>query len=220
MRTILSLALIILSGLALAQLYPTRVGLMGGMALRLSEPRYQMELKLDDNQVGEIINVFKSLATTQSALGKEIARAKPDQYDAIHRRQEQAEVDSANKIVGLLSAAQRERLMQLALRETGPFAMRNPEVAKRIGLTNDQRVKLNALAAKTIRAMDDLHATLGSQLEAVPQGKSGDKRREAIMKSFEPKLKSAENQADSQVLALLTASQKQAWQKALGAPFK
>lgn len=220
MKNVFSLALIVLAGLAAAQLYPVKVGLTGTMSLRLSEPRYQMELKVDESQGKDISGVLQHLASVQESLSKEISRSKPDQYAAIQQRQEQAEIEAASKIIGLLTAPQRGRLMELALQETGPFAMRNAEVAKRIGLTNEQRTKLNAIAAKTIATQDELHAKLGAQLEAVPPGKSGDKKREAIMKSFEPKLKQAETQAESQVLALLTATQKQAWKKALGAPFK
>ncbi len=220
MKNVFSLALIALAGLAAAQLYPVKVGLTGAISLRLSEPRYQMELKVDEGQAREIGGVFQGLAAIQDQLSQEIARAKSDQYAVIHQRQEQAEMDASRRIIGLLTASQKNRLLELALQETGPFAMRNAEVAKRIGLTNEQRTKLNTIAAKTIATMDELHAKLGAQLEAAPQGKSGDKKREAIMKSFEPKIKQAETQAESQVLALLTPTQKQAWKKALGVPFK
>lgn len=203
----------------MAQLYPSKLGIVGAMSLRLSEPRWQSELKINNDQAKAIQSAFDSLVAAQNEMSKAISKAKPDQYAAIQLKQEKAEKDSVTKIISVLSATQKNRLLQIGLQDAGPFALRNADIAKKIGLTNDQRLKINAIASKTIATLDEVHAKVGEQMAAAPQGKNGDKKRTAIMKSFEPKLKQIETMAEKQVLSILTAAQAQSWKKALGTPF-
>lgn len=203
----------------MAQLYPSKLGISGAMSLRLSEPRWQSELKINEDQVKTIQSAFESLVAAQNEMSKAISKAKPDQYAAIQQKQEKAEQATVTKILSSLSATQKNRLLQIGLQDAGPFALRNADVAKKIGLTNDQRLKVNAIATKTIATLDEMHAKVGEQMAAAPQGKTGDKKRTAIMKSFEPKLKQIETMAEKQVLSILTPAQAQSWKKALGTPF-
>lgn len=220
MKRALTLALVALSAFGLSQLYPSKIGILGTASLRLTEPQYQTELKINSEQAKEIANIFLALNASQEQLSQEISKAKPDQYAAIQKRQEKFEQESASKVISVLSEYQKGRLMELALQDVGPFALRNADIAKRVGLSNDQRLKINAIASKTVATLDEIHAKMGAQLEAAPQGKSGDKKRESIVRSFEPRLKQIDTQSQAQVLAVLTATQLQAWKKALGAPFK
>lgn len=219
MKRIIILALVLVAGAAMAQLYPSKLGISGAMSLRLSEPRWQSELKINDEQAKKIQSAFDSLVAAQNEMSAAISKAKPEQYAGIQLKQEKAEKESATKILSSLSATQKNRLLQIGLQDAGPFALRNADIAKKIGLTNDQRLKVNAIATKTIATLDEVHAKVGEQMAAAPQGKSGDKKRTAIMKSFEPKLNQIEKQAEGQVLAVLTPAQVQSWKKALGTPF-
>lgn len=219
MKRILSLAVLFVAGAAMAQLYPSKLGISGAMSLRLSEPRWQSELKINDEQAKKIQSAFDALVAAQNEMSAAISKAKPEQYAAIQLKQEKAEKESANKILAALSVVQKNRLLQIGLQDAGPFALRNADVAKKIGLNNDQRLKVNAIATKTIATLDEMHAKVGEQMAAAPQGKNGDKKRTAIMKSFEPKLKQIETMAEKQVLSILTPAQAQSWKKALGTPF-
>lgn len=203
----------------MAQLYPSKLGISGAMSLRLSEPRWQSELKINDEQAKKIQSAFDSLVASQNEMSKAISKAKPEQYAAIQLKQEKAEKESAARILSSLSATQKNRLLQIGLQDAGPFALRNADIAKKIGLTNDQRIKVNAIAVKTITTLDEMHGKVGEQMAAAPQGKAGDKKRTAIMKSFEPKLKQIETMAEKQVLSILSPAQVQSWKKALGTPF-
>lgn len=219
MKRILTLSLLFVAGAAMAQLYPSKLGISGSMSLRLSEPRWQSELKINDEQAKKIQSAFDSLVAAQNEMSAAISKAKPEQYAGIQLKQEKAEKESATKILSSLSAVQKNRLLQIGLQDAGPFALRNADVAKRIGLTNDQRLKVNAIATKTITTLNEMHAKVGEQMAAAPQGKSGDKKRTSIMKSFEPKLKQIETMGEKQVLSILTPAQAQSWKKALGTPF-
>lgn len=219
MKRVVTLTLLAVSALGWSQLYPSKTGILGTASLRLTEPQYQTELKINEDQAKEISSAFLNLNESQEKLSQEITKAKPEQYAAIQKRQEKLEQDTAAKVISVLSQYQKSRLMELALQDTGPWALRNADIAKRVGLTNEQRLKVNALASKTIATLDEVHAKMGAQLEAAPQGKSGDKKREAIVRSFEPRLKQIDTQSEAQVLAILTVTQRQTWKKALGAPF-
>ncbi|MBC8064863.1 MAG: hypothetical protein H7Y17_08540 [Chlorobia bacterium] len=56
--------------------------------------------------------------------------------------------------------------------------------------------------------------------ENIPNGKAGDKKRSATVKSYEPRMKAAETKGEQEVIALLSKAQVDKWKKAKGAPFK
>lgn len=219
MKRLSVLVCLVVSSFCLAQLYPSKTGLLGSMALRLADPVFKTELKISEVQTQKIGEHFKALQAAQERSSEEASKAKPDQYEAIQKRLEKVELDSANKIISVLSQHQKGRLMEIALQDAGPFALRNADVARKIGLSNEQRIKINAVAAKTIATLDEIHAKMGSQLEAAPPGKAGDAKRAAIVKSYEPRLKEIEKTSEAQVLATLTPAQLKNWKTALGVAF-
>jgi hypothetical protein len=206
--------------LASAQLYPSKLSLLSNTALRLGDPRVQFEVGLGEDQRAEVSKLMASQGAKQMAISKELAKAKPDQYATIQAKLDKSEVATAKSILNVLNVGQRERVMQLAIQNAGAFALRDATVAKKVGITPEQKTKVLAILAKTAAAMEELDAKLGSQLEAAPKGKAGDKKRLAIVKAFEPKHKAIDNNGQAEILALLSKAQLDSWKKAKGKAFK
>jgi hypothetical protein len=206
--------------LASAQLYPTKMGLLQTTALRLGDTRVQIEVGLDEGQKGQVAKVMSGHSAKQVAISKQFSKAKPDQYAGLQAKLEGVEAATSKSLLNILNVGQRDRVLQLAIQNTGPFALRDPFVAQKVALNADQKAKVSAIIAKAVASMDELDAKLGTQLEAAPKGKAGDKKRAAILKAFDPKQDAIENNAKAQILALLSKAQRESWKKAQGKPFK
>lgn len=218
----LIIALILLMGVCAlnAQLYPSPLGIVGSKVFHLGEPRVQFELKIESEQAKQIAKLLTEHNEAQVSISNQLGSAKPDQYGALQAKLADRERSSSKNLLSLLSISQLKRFKQIALQSEGPFAVRNIDVAKQVGLAPDQRAKIEAIAQTTLKALDELSAKMGSEIEAAPTGKTGDKKRQAIVRSFEPKMKSAEMSGEAQVLAVLTPKQRAEWKKSLGVPFK
>ena len=204
----------------MAQLYPSKLGLLSSAALRLSEIRIRTELHISEGQGDSISKLLSSHAGQQQAISKELAKAKPEQYSAIQAKLDKVEAATAKSILGVLQPSQKERLMQLAIQDAGIFALKNGEIAAKVGLTPDQKTKVQEIATLAVATSDELGAKMAEQLQAVPQGKAGDAKRKGIVKAFEPKIKQTETKAEAQVLALLSKAQVAKWKSLKGKPFK
>jgi hypothetical protein len=208
------------AGMAMAQLYPSKLGLLGSAAFRVAETRVKTELHISDEQGTSISKLMTSHAAQQQAISKQLAKATQDQVAALQAKLDKAESATAKGILNVLQAPQRERLMQLAIQDAGIFALKNGEVAKKVGLTPEQKTKIQAISASTVLATDELGASMAEQLQAVPQGKAGDAKRKSIAKSLDLKTKQAEAKGESQILALLSKAQVAKWKSLKGKAFK
>jgi len=221
MRWLVS-ALIFLMGVGAicSQLYPSPLGIVGSKAFHLGEPRVQFELKIDSEQAKQIAELLAEHNKAQVSISNQLGSAKPDQYGALQAKLAERERSCAKNLQGLLDAAQLKRFKQIAMQSEGPFALRNIELAKQLSLAAEQRVKIETIAQTTLKTLDDLSAKMGTEIEAAPPGKKGDKKRQEIVRSYEPKMNTAERSGEAQILAVLTSKQKADWKKSLGAPFK
>lgn len=219
-RLLIGLIFLMGIGALSAQLYPSTLGIVGSKVFHLGEPRVQFELKIDSEQAKQIAKLLAEHNEAQVSISNQLGSAKPDQYGALQAKLAERERSSSKNLLSLLSISQLKRFKQIALQSEGPFALRNVDVAKQVGLAPDQRAKIEAIAQTTLKALDELSAKMGSDIEAAPTGKSGDKKRQAIVRSYEPKMNAAEKSGEAQVLAVLTPKQKAEWKKSLGAPFK
>ncbi len=216
MKTLLTLLFGLSVAGAYAQLYPQKPGLLESTALRLGEISLRAELKTNEEQNSSIVETLRVHGDKQRELSEAMKNAKPDSYGAIQAKIEALEVSTAKTVIKALSASQVQRLWEVTIQNEGPFALRNAEVAKRIGITPEQKTKLEAIAARTAGNADELNAKMGSELEAA----NSDKKRTAIVKAYEPKLKTIESKGEAEVMALLSKAQIAKWKKAKGAPYK
>lgn len=99
-----------------------------------------------------------------------------------------------------LTSQQRARLFQLELQWNGAISLVNPEIARQVGLSEQQQAQIREIA---LRAASEAHAS-----------HRGARKHEK--KLIENQLRERVNQ---QILSVLTAQQRERWQRMLGARF-
>lgn len=109
------------------------------------------------------------------------------------------------KLDETLDATQRERLQQIRLQAWGPPALLDADVAKSLNLDKDRSDKLAAIS-KEFR----------EKLSALTQGGGGD--RGDFQERF-AKMRELNDSRDKQLGEVLTAEQREQWEKLKGKPF-
>ncbi len=192
------LVLQLMVGQALAQ--GGRGGAGGTMSVTIAQQKsVQDELKLTADQIEKLKQVGEKM---REAFGR-----RGDGGDREEARKKFAEATQAaeKEMAGILSAEQTKRLKEITLQQAGPMALARPEVAKDVGLTDDQLAK--------IKEITDAYA---SETRAQFQAGGGGGDREEARKKRETLRKDT----GDKVLALLKDDQKKAWEKLVGEPFK
>lgn len=200
LRLALSLALISLPSLALAQ--PPGGGGGGGRGFRggpftyLAEESVQAELKLSDEakkKAQELLDKQRAAFEELRGLSQEERRDKMQSL--------MTEIRAGFEKV--LDAAQLKRLKEISYQVRGAQAFRDPEVAEALKLTDDQVSKL-----------EEIENELREQMREVFQDAAGD--REAAREEIEEIRKDSMAEAT----AVLTEAQQTTWKELQGAPFK
>jgi hypothetical protein len=172
----------------------------------LGNESVQKELKLDDKQVDKA----KELAEKTRAKMQE-ARESLQGLDQEERRTKMQELNremtaSALKTAGeFLTPEQLTRLKQIALQQRGAMAFNDPEVQKKLNLTDNQKTEIQAIVQESMEGMRGLFSQDQSQEE-----------REAAMKKMSELRKQAISKAESK----LNDEQQKSWKELLGAPFE
>jgi hypothetical protein len=104
----------------------------------------------------------------------------------------------------LLTATQRERAEQIVLRLQGPAAIARPKVAEQLDIARDQKATIAAICGDAQAALQDLKT----------RARAGNHRTE-----LERKLENLRGDLQKDLLAALTASQRDRWAALLGKPF-
>lgn len=172
----------------------------------LRNEQFKKELNLTDDQVKQI-----EAALPQQGQGG-------GQQISPEERQKQREAIQ-KKIDAILKPGQKSRLHEIELQMQGPRALTRDEVAKALGLSEDQSKKIEA-ALQVPRPSGGpggpgaAPGGPGRQGGGQPGagGPGGGFDREAFMKARE--------EANKKALAILTADQKAKWDKMLGKPFE
>jgi len=207
-RTMLGLSLAaLLASPALAQ-GQGRGGRGGGgnLGMLLANASVQKELKLDEQQVEKA----KELAEKTGEKMREV-RETLQGLEAEERRTKQAEInkemnESALKAVGaFLKPEQVSRLKQISYQQRGLQAFSDPEIAKKLNLTDSQKTDIQAISQET---MESTRGLFGGQ-DQTPE-----ERAEAMKKINEAR-KAGLTKAE----AKLNDEQQKAWKELLGAPF-
>jgi len=155
---LIAAALVVTASTASAQ-RPEGGRLGGGMArgvaaaMLLRSEAVQDELKLTAEQKEKLA----SLAGGRQRDGggrnfREMSREERQEWMAEMRERAEA---AEKKIGEILSEEQRTRLKQIRLQMLGGTALANPEFAKDLGLTDEQKEKLQDLQAKVRQARQD-----------------------------------------------------------------
>jgi Spy/CpxP family protein refolding chaperone len=169
-------------------------GFGGSPIFLLNQKSVQEELKLTEDQVTKV----KELSEKQ----RESFRGLRD-LSQEERQKKVAESAKANAkaVAEILKPEQLKRVKQITLQRRGAQALGDPEVAKTLNLTGEQKDKL-----KTIQ--DEVRQARGN-------GQRGDRSEEAQKKRAE-----ARKATNEKLMGVLTAEQKTKLKELMGEPFK
>ena len=165
---------------------------MSGMLLQ--RPDVQRELNLTEQQKTQIRQMQEAMRTAMQEM-----RNMPPQ----ERRQKMEELRQKNDPTKVLNETQKKRLRELELQAMGPTAFLQPEVADELKLTQEQRSRLQGIVMQQMQ-----------QLREQFQGGGFGQGQGA--QSFQQ----IREQAEKQMLEVLTPAQRQQWQQMQGKPFQ
>lgn len=159
-------------------------------SILLVRPDVQKELNLTAQQKAKIEEMQQAMRRAR----EELRSLPPDQ-----RRRHMAELRQKNDPTSVLTETQKKRLRELELQWQGPTALMNPEIAKEVGLTQEQRAKIMGILREQFQGLRDRS----------PQGGVRDPQA----------LEKAREEAEKKILEVLTPAQRQKWDQMLGKPF-
>lgn len=168
-------------------------GAMAGPRLLLN-PQVQAELKMTEDQIAKV----------REALGG--AGGPGGRGGGDPQQREQMRLEQEKKVKEILSAEQYKRYQEISLQLEGPAALARKEVADKLGLSESQHEKVNAILEEQRAAMRDMFQGGG--------GGGGD--RQAMMETMQK----MREETNAKLLAVLTAEQKKTWEGMLGKPFQ
>jgi len=158
----------------------------------LSQKSVQEELKLNGDQ----LKAAADLNEARHDLLRNFKNKSSEEW-----KQKMDDLAAKDKALpDLLTPAQAKRLQQIALQQRGAFALAEPDVADLLGLTEEQRTKVQSIGAQAFVGLPG-------------PGRHGP--RPPDWKKFEE----AARKAKEQMLALLSVDQRMQWDKLIGEPF-
>jgi hypothetical protein len=177
----------------------------GNLGTLLGNASVQKELKLDEQQIEK----SKELAASMREKMQE-NREKLQGLEAEERRTKQAEInkemnESTLKAVGaFLKPEQVTRLKQISYHVSGLQAFNDPEVAKKLNLTDAQKTEIQEINREVRETTQGL----------ISQDSTPEERAEGMKKMTEAR-KAGLTKAE----AKLNDEQQKTWKELLGAPF-
>lgn len=162
----------------------------------LNEKSIQADLKMTPDQ-------NQKLSTAMTRLQTDMRAAFAQSPDQGRQRMQQLIKASDQAALEVLTEPQKKRLRQITLQMQGSLAFADPDVAKRLHLTEDQQSRIQAINAGVRKQLDAMFQ--GGQLP--PQ-------------AFQKKMEEIKANSDDQARKVLTPEQSSQWQELAGPPFK
>jgi hypothetical protein len=165
--------------------------------------KVQRELNLSKDQVGKLRQRLPDTIQDAMQFFQTLTNRTPAEREKLlGSYRQQAQEKLATFLKATLTHGQLKRLRQLELQQEGFFALGQPEVARDLGLTDEQRTQFMAV-------VQELHEKVKPLLQAVQSGKG---KPEEIR----PKVMTIRKEHERKVEAILTARQKKQWRAMLG----
>jgi hypothetical protein len=176
----------------------------GGVSMLIGNESVQKEIKLDDQQIEKC----KELATANREKGQKLRDELQgvDQEEARTKRQAFAKEmnESTWKSVGeFMKPEQIKRLHEISYQTMGAMAFSDPDVAKKLSLTDAQKGDIKTINDESM-----------AEIRQIFQDNSDD--REAAQK----KITEHRKETLSKIVAKLNDEQQKTWKEMLGAPFE
>jgi len=204
-RGLVGMALVaLLAGPALAQ--GRGFGMMGGggISMLIGNESVQKELKLDDSQVTKAKelgdkNREKMTAARQDLQGLEQAERRTKMQELTKEWNA-----STLKAVGeFLKPEQIARLQQVSYQAQGANAFNDPDVAKKLNITDAQKSDIQTIVTDSMAEMREIFQSAGDDRDAAMK-KLAEHRKETLAKAT----------------AKLNDEQQKAWKELIGSPFE
>jgi hypothetical protein len=196
----------LLAGPALAQGQGRGFGMMGGggISMLIGNESVQKELKLDDKQVEKAKEVADKNREKMTAAREELQNLEQEERRTKMQALGKEMNESTLKAIGeFLKPEQIARLHQLSFQARGAMAFSDPEVAKKLSLTDTQKTDIQTIVQDSME-----------QMNTIRQENQDD--REAMMK----KMTELRKEILTKVTAKLNDEQQKTWKELIGAPFE
>lgn len=167
----------------------------------LRNPQVQQELKLTEEQRTKLEQLGDQLREKFRGLFQELRNLSPEERE---KRLGEVNAQVEKELAKVLKEQQLKRLRQIALQVEGLAALARPEIAKQVGVTEEQLTKIREILREA-----------GEKRRAIfQQGPGGDPQAR-----FQ-EMRKIREWVDEQIEKLLTERQKKRWQELIGEPFK
>lgn len=181
----------------------------GSKLMLLANEAVQKELDLSDEQKtslkgisDEVAKETREIFSGVRDLSKEERETKMEE---LRKKVAEKTKEVEGKATEVLLANQRERLDQISLQQRGLSALTDEDVAKKLGISDDQKQKLTAAREESGKKMREAFQGAG-------KGEDREKARE--------KFAELRKESEEGVLAVLTSEQKEAFEKLKGPKFE
>ena len=203
----------------------------GGASLSqiAADEQVQKELGATEEQVG-YLKLLRDESREEDREFYESLREAPreERFEKMRAYQEKRVPEIDGQLKEILGDDKLKRLKEIRLQASGPMALLSPEIAKEVGLTDDQKTKLQETVRETFGRFRGGPGGPGGRPPAAPGegpppgdrpprgergggpgGPGGREQFETIRKDL-----------DAKFTAVLTDKQKERWTKLLGEPAK
>jgi hypothetical protein len=176
----------------------------GGVAMLIGNESVQKELKLDDSQVAKAKEVADKNREKMTAAREELQGLDQDERRTKMTALNKEINESTLKAVGeFLKPEQVTRLKQVSYQTMGAMAFADPEIAKKLNITDAQKDEIKTINDEANEARREL-----------AQGFQDD--REGTMK----KMTELRKETVGKIVAKLNDEQKKTWKEMIGDPFE
>lgn len=193
-------------------------GMMGGQnmgLMLLANPQVQKELELVDDQKAKIKELGDKL---QADMREAFAGFRDLSQEERQKKMEELRKKGEERMASLQKEAdkillphQQKRLKQIRFQVLGDRALSDADVIKELGITDEQKSKLEAIAKESGEAMRKMYEGVRDLSQ---------EERRAKMEELRGKMEQARKETQEKAQAVLTDAQKEKLKEMKGAEFK
>ena len=194
------------------------MGMLGGQNSRLmllALPPVQQELMLSDKQKEDLTKLRDKLMAdvreTFGGLGGLQGEERDKKLAELREKGEKRLAEIQKDVDGILVEAQKTRLFQIGIQVQGVQALNDAEVAKKLGLSDDQKSKIAGIQKDSRAALQKTFADLRN-LSA--------EDRTAKLKDLREGMAKSQKETQDKLLGVLSDAQKKQFDELKGPEFK
>ncbi len=176
----------------------------GGVSMLIGNESVQKELKLDDTQTEKAKELATKNREKMTELREKLQGLEQDEQRTKRQEFNKEMNESTLKALGeFLKPEQLTRLHQISHQVMGAMAFSDPDIAKKLGLTEAQKGEIKTIVDDSAAEAREIFTSAGDDREAAMK-KLAEHRKETLAK----------------VVAKLNDEQQKTWKEMLGAPFE